>query len=79
MTAHAEQPLPAVHDLLGHSSVTMTERYAHLAPENVLAAVAALNSVSRFCHAERKEPSGEPLSSLFLAPRPGLEPGTCGL
>jgi len=35
-------PLTEVRDLLGHSSVTMTERYAHLAPENVRAAVTRL-------------------------------------
>ncbi|MCL2875137.1 MAG: site-specific integrase [Betaproteobacteria bacterium] len=47
----AGQPLPAVRDLLGHASVKMTERYAHLAPENVRAAVAVLDSVSRTGHA----------------------------
>ncbi|MDR3323749.1 MAG: site-specific integrase [Zoogloeaceae bacterium] len=47
----AGQPLPAVRDLLGHSTITMTERYAHLAPENVRAAVAVLPSVSRSGHA----------------------------
>jgi site-specific recombinase XerD len=31
-------PLTEVRDLLGHSSIKMTERYAHLAPENVRAA-----------------------------------------
>ena len=31
----AGAPLSEVRDLLGHSSVTMTEKYAHLAPENV--------------------------------------------
>ena len=35
--------LAEVRDLLGHSSVTMTEKYAHLAPENVRAAVAVLD------------------------------------
>lgn len=28
-------PLPQVRDVLAHSTITMTERYAHLAPENV--------------------------------------------
>jgi integrase len=36
-------PLTEVRDLLGHSTVKMTERYAHLAPENVRAAVAVLD------------------------------------
>jgi integrase len=36
-------PLPEVRDLLGHSTIQMTERYAHLAPENVRAAVNVLD------------------------------------
>ena len=36
-------PLPEVRDLLGHSTVTMTEKYAHLAPDNIRAAVAVLD------------------------------------
>lgn len=48
----AKVPLSEVRDLLGHHSVTMTERYAHLSPENVRAAVAVLDgSVSQFGHA----------------------------
>ena len=35
-------PLPEVRDLLGHSSVEMTERYAHLAPERLKRAVGRL-------------------------------------
>ena len=42
--------LPAVRDLLGHSSIQMTERYAHLSPENVRAAVGALDGVAQNCH-----------------------------
>jgi integrase len=44
-------PLPEVRDLLGHTTVTMTEKYAHLAPDNVRAAVAVLDgSTSHFRH-----------------------------
>ena len=49
-------PLPEVRDLLGHRSVQMTERYAHLAPDNVRAAVAVLDgSVSRLGHVVERE------------------------
>ena len=52
----AGAPLPEVRDLLGHSTVKMTERYAHLAPENVRAAVAKLDSVgSRSGHGRGNE------------------------
>ena len=51
----ANVPLMEVRDLLGHSSITMTERYAHLAPENVRAAVAVLDNVSRYGHAHINE------------------------
>lgn len=38
----AGTPLEVVRDLLGHSSVTVTERYAHLAPEQLRGAVQRL-------------------------------------
>ena len=38
----AALPLTDVRDLLGHSTIRMTERYARLAPENIRAAVARL-------------------------------------
>jgi hypothetical protein len=41
--------------MLGHARNTMTERYAHLAPENVRAAVAVLDSASRSGHVTPKE------------------------
>ena len=52
----AGAPLTEVRDLLGHSTVKMTERYAHLAPENVRAAVTLLeNEPSRFGHGRGNE------------------------
>lgn len=42
------QQLDAVRDLLGHSTIKMTERYAHLSPENVRIAVGALDGVTDF-------------------------------
>ncbi len=34
--------------VLGHSTIRMTERYAHQAPENIRVAVAKLGSLSQF-------------------------------
>ena len=36
-------PLRVVQEMLGHSSIQMTERYAHLAPENLKAVVHVLD------------------------------------
>ena len=55
-------PLTAVRDLLGHTTVKMTERYAHLAPENVRSAVAMLDEKkfkSHFGHSDADEQVGE--------------------
>jgi len=43
-------PLAEVRDLLGHASITMTEKYAHLAPERVRAAVTLIEGMSRSGH-----------------------------
>lgn len=52
----ASVPLTEVRDLLGHTTIKMTERYAHLAPENVRAAVSVLErGESRFGHAGNTE------------------------
>jgi integrase len=40
-------PLAEIRDLLRHSTVEMTERYAHLAPANVAAAVRVLDGAAR--------------------------------
>jgi integrase len=37
--------LPELEDLLGHRSLTMVMRYAHLAPEHLRAAVSRLDDV----------------------------------
>ena len=39
----AGRPLKEVQELLGHSSITMTERYAHLAPERLRDAIAVFD------------------------------------
>ncbi len=43
----ARQPLTAVRDLLGHSSLAVTHRYAHLAPAHLAAAVATLPNLGK--------------------------------
>jgi integrase len=46
-------PSAEVRDMLGHSTVIMTERYAHLGPENVRTTVARLDGVmSRSGHVD---------------------------
>ena len=40
-------PLITVQKLLGHSSITMTERYAHLCPDNNAAAMQVLSNIGK--------------------------------
>jgi integrase len=51
--AQAGVPLNTIRELLGHGSMVMTMRYAHLAPNNLREAVELLNSV----HAEATKSS----------------------
>jgi hypothetical protein len=44
----ADVGLRTVAELMGHKTIQMTMRYAHLAPEHNLAAVERLNSYSSF-------------------------------
>lgn len=46
--------LVRVRDMLGHSTIKITERYSHLHPEALHEAVAMLGR-SRFCHAKEEE------------------------
>lgn len=55
----AGAPLMAVRDLLGHSTIKMTERYAHLAPDNVRNAVMLLDGRSRSGHDANKKAVGD--------------------
>ena len=57
-------PLAEIRELLRHTTVQMTEKYAHLAPENVRAAVAVLDgSRSRFGHAEQTEDTANEITA----------------
>lgn len=48
-------PLADVKEVLGHSTIRMTERYAHNAPENSRAAVEKLNALSQTGHTSDSE------------------------
>ena len=50
-----------VRDLLGHTTIQMTERYAHLAPDNLRFALSHLDKMSRFGHGELETRVGKAL------------------
>jgi len=69
--------LYAVRDLLGHSTIKMTERYAHLSPENVRAAVSVLDGVAQSGHTTFDEPElGNTKALIRMVGGTGFEPVT---
>jgi integrase len=53
---NAGVPLAEVRDLLGHRTIEMTERYAHLSPDNIRVAVSRIETaVSQSGHTEEEE------------------------
>ena len=76
-------PLNTVRDLLGHSSVGMSLRYAHLAPDQRREAVAKLNEKPLLALTMRLQWDGFPAGSHYridsMVEREGLEPSTPAL
>jgi hypothetical protein len=82
-------PLPALQRLLGHATLAMTMRYAHLAPEHLRSEIARTRAALRPPRFQRKDQrtcSGARLGSpcrstaVFLGskvePGAGVEPAT---
>ena len=76
-------PLNTVRDLLGHSSVQMSLRYAHLAPDQRRVAVAKLNDHPVLALTLRLPREGMPPMWRYpidlMVEREGLEPSTPAL
>lgn len=67
--------LVGVKELLGHSTIKMTERYAHFSPENVRAAVSVLDSGHNYGHTNSIETEMVKTKALIhLVGGTGFEP-----
>jgi integrase len=69
-------PLNTVRDLLGHSSVAMSLRYAHLAPDQRREAVAKLNEKPLLALTLRLQPNRIPAVHFYPIDFSGGERGT---
>jgi hypothetical protein len=69
-------PLNTVRDLLGHSSVAMSLRYAHLAPDQRREAVAKLNEKPLLALTLRLQPDRNPAVHFHPIELIGGERGT---
>ena len=80
-------PLVALKEMGGWEKLDMVMRYAHLATEHLLPHAGLLDQVGDFGHktdtragkVAKEKSLNACLGFKILAPRPGLEPGTCGL
>lgn len=59
LIANPETPLAVIRDLLGHSSLQVTNRYAHLRSESLTTAIAALESAQKPAQTDGRKKLGE--------------------
>ena len=80
-------PLLALKEMGGWERLDMVMRYAHLATDHLTAHATVLDNLEVFGHkidtgsikVGKEKSLNDCLGLGNVAPRPGLEPGTCGL